>query len=113
MSACSRSISVTIEPIGSSTSGTQMSSGLDTCPKYGLGTAPPPRNVGGDGEDERGEQATQRRLGQRGCELDAALDARNGGDADHERGLPADVAVALLPPDPCGDGRQDRGERRR
>src|SRR5262249_9615030 len=81
--------------------------------KYELAVPPPPRDVGGDDEGERGEEATQRHLGQRGRDEHTGLDARDRRDADHDRGTPFDVAVALLAPDPGACGRQDRGERRR
>src|ERR1051325_2732827 len=85
MSACASSISVTIEPIGSSTSGTQMSSRFDTGLKYGLGPPAPPSDIGRDGEDEGGEQASKRRLGERRRELDSPFHPRNRGEPDDER----------------------------
>src|SRR5262245_37804237 len=99
--------------MGSSTSGIQISSGVVTSLKYELGLPPPPRDVGRGREDEHGEQAPERDLGQRPRQTYTAFDTCYRGHADDRRGAPVHVPVALLPPDAGGGGGKDRGQRRR
>src|SRR5581483_10786408 len=86
----SASTCATMPPIGSSTSGIQTSS-IDMPGR--LAPAHPPRDLRGDGDHQHAEQPAERMLGQRLGKDDAALDSAERGDADHERGPPAHVAV--------------------
>src|SRR3954453_23633021 len=112
MSGFSAWICWTIEPIGSSTSGIQRSS---TSGMAGLWLLPagPPGDLGGCEEKQHREQAPQGRFGQGFGHLGAADGGPDRGDADHGGGLPAHVAVALVPPDADENGRDDREQRGR
>src|SRR3954451_20382300 len=57
-----------------------------------------PRDLGGDEQHEHAEQAPERVLREGLRDLDARLDAADRRDSDHERGPPAHVVVADLPP---------------
>src|SRR5215208_548366 len=99
ISGCSRSIFRTIPPIGSSTSGTQISSVLTA---HRIGSCAPcaPCNLRGDRDPEHDGEPCPEGGG------------RHRRETDGERCTPADVAVAVLPPGAGRDRRQDREQRR-
>src|SRR5207244_9621813 len=71
------------------------------------------RDLSRDGQEQHGEEAAQRDLGQRLRDEDPGGDTADRGDADDESRAPAHVPVALLAPRAGGDGREDREERGR
>src|SRR5437016_11852793 len=110
MSSFSRSIRSTMPPIGSSTSGIQRSSRSVIPPGLWPFLPGPPRDLGGDDDQQAGEELAQRFLRNALGDLRAADRRANGGDTDDERIAHPDVA--LLAPDTDGD-RRDHGEQRR
>src|SRR5438067_8104251 len=110
----SSSTAATRLPIGSSTSGTQISSGLDKGSKrIELLVASPPGELAGDGEEERGEEPAQRVLRQGLGEEAAPGDAADRDEPEDERRPPADIPVAALAPGSGEDRREDREQRGR
>src|SRR5437016_11615882 len=85
----------TMPPIGSSTSGTQMSSRLGISWSLGRLANSPQGDLSPDGDQEHGEEAPERELGKGLGREHPARDAGDRGDADHERRPPADVPVPV------------------
>src|SRR5688500_9386414 len=115
-SACSCS---TMLPIGSSTSGSQISwcSVMPTPGSWSLsvgGRSPgPPCELPGDGQQEHGEETPERALRERRRHLHSGLDADDRGETEDERASPPDVSVVTLAPRAGSDRGQDREERGR
>src|SRR5438067_3561701 len=111
ISGSSSSIWATMLPIGSSTSGIQTSS-IPDMPRR-LAFAHAPRDLRGDEDHQHAEQPPEHVLRERLGERDAALDAADRRQADHDRRPPAHVAVPLLAPGAGEHGRDDREQRAR
>src|SRR5438067_541785 len=111
ISGSSSSIWATMLPIGSSTSGIQTSS-IPDMPRR-LAFAHAPRDLRGDEDHQHAEQPPEHVLRERLGECDAALDAADRRQADHDCRPPAHVAVPLLAPGAREHGRDDREQRAR
>src|SRR5829696_4931424 len=110
------SIAATMSPIGSSTSGSQISSTpatRDRIRRSAPGAPRAPADLRGDDEHERAEAAAEDVFVHRGGRPRAGHDADRGGDADDERRTPAHVPVARLVPRARRDRREDGEERGR
>ena len=104
----------TIEPIGSSTSGIQMSSRVPIDGSVHDPLRDPPGDLCRGDEQEHAEQAPEHvRPDSDSATSDAALDAGDRGDADPGGDAEVDVAVPPLPPRSDDRRRQDREERGR
>src|SRR5215216_2568747 len=112
MSGSSRWISATIEPMGSSTSGSQTSgSGALTPRRIRLPAQRSPGELRRDSDEEHAEEPLERPLVEPYREVRAADHARDGREPDRDGRTPVDVAVAALAPDSGSDGRNDREQR--
>src|SRR3954454_21855345 len=112
MSGFSRWICSTIEPIGSSTSGIQMSSSSGM-PGLLLLLPGAPGDLPGCEEEQNGKEPPKRGFRQRFGHLGAPERRPDRRDPHEQRRAPADVAVLLMPPDADEDGRDDREQRGR
>src|SRR5512133_1407169 len=102
-----------MEPIGSSTSGSQISSCVAISGRIGRFAPGAYRDLSGYPEHEQREQPTKRVLGKQLGKLHARLDPRDRSNAEEQRGPPPDVAVAALSPGPGDGGREDCEQRGR